>query len=267
MLCLNKKGKVTDMNLQEGLLGYLFYNVFDKNAGDMRFLLLQIGAALLTMVIAYLLGSINSAILTSKVLFGDDVRRHGSGNAGLTNMLRTYGKRAAVFTLLGDLLKTALAIFIAGVIGGFGYVGGIAVGFTQVIPMVYLAALFSVLGHIFPIYYKFRGGKGVLCTAVAALILNPIEFAILIVIWILMVALTKYVSLASVTVAILYPIVVHGHFSIAFGGQEHGILALVTILLAIIIVYCHRENLKRISEGTERKISIGKPPKGDGDDK
>ena len=252
------------MNLQEGLLGYLFYNVFGGNA-DINFVLLQAGAAIVTMVIAYLLGSLNSAIVTSKVLFGDDVRKHGSGNAGLTNMLRTYGKRAAVFTLLGDLLKTAIAIFIAGVIGGFGYIGGISVGFTQIIPMVYIAALFAVLGHIFPLYYKFRGGKGVLCTAVAALILNPIEFAILIAIWIAMVALTKYVSLASVTVAVLYPVLVHGHFTIAFGGQEHAIVALVTILLAIIIVYCHRENLKRISEGTERKISIGKPPKKDGE--
>ena len=253
------------MNLQEGLLGYLLFNAFNSDTGNINFLLIQIGAVVATIAIAYLLGSLNSAIITSKVLFGDDIRRHGSGNAGLTNMLRTYGKRAAVFTLLGDLLKTAIAIVIAGVIGGFGYVGGIAVGFTQAVPLVYIAALFAVLGHIFPIYYKFKGGKGVLCTAVAALILNPIEFAILIAIWILMVCLTKYVSLASVTVAMLYPVVVHGHFSVAFGGQEHGIVALVTILLAIIIVYCHRENLKRISEGTERKISIGKPPKKDGD--
>lgn len=249
------------MNLQEGLLGYLYYNVFGGNENDIGFLLCQLGAVLVTMIVAYLLGSVNSAIFTSKLLYNDDIRRHGSGNAGLTNMLRTYGKRAAAFTFIGDMLKTALAIFIAGVIGGFGYVAFISVGFTQVIPMVYIAALFAVVGHIFPIYYKFKGGKGVLCTSIAALILNPIEFVILMSIWGIMVALTKYVSLASVTVGVLYPIVVHGHFTIAFGGQEHGIVALATIMIAILIVYCHRENLKRISEGTERKISVGKPPK------
>jgi glycerol-3-phosphate acyltransferase PlsY len=121
-----------------------------------------------------------------------------------------------------------------------------------------MAGLFAVLGHVFPIFYGFKGGKGVLVTATMALILTPIPFVFLILVFCAIVAMSKYVSLGSVCVATLYPITVNFYVKLVFGGQKlPGIMALCTILLAIFIVWCHRHNLERISNRTERKISIG----------
>ena len=210
---------------------------------------------LASIAVSYLLGSINSAIIVSKLLYGDDIRKHGSGNAGLTNMLRTYGGRAALYTLLGDILKTAIAILFTAVLFGFHYVAGISTG----LGFCYMSALFVMYGHIFPIYYGFKGGKGVLCTAAAALILSPIPFLILLTIFVLIVWISRYVSLGSVTVAILYPVAINAYYKIVFGGDVPFIITTVsTLILAITIVFFHKENLKRISNRTERKLSFGK---------
>lgn len=249
--------------LNEGLW---FYIVSNCALGKWEYILLTVGFALISIIAGYLLGSINSAIIISKTLYHDDIRKHGSGNAGMTNMLRTYGLSAAALTLLGDMLKTAIAIVIGSLLGGFSYIGGISLGTLYCeLPLNYLAGLFAVIGHILPIYYGFRGGKGVLCTATLALILTPIEFLILLAVFVLMVYLTKYVSVGSVSVAVLYPVAVHGHINVIFNAKDaqNGVMALITILIAIIIVYCHRENLKRVSMGTERKISIGGKKKKD----
>ncbi len=246
-------------NLNQGLWFYIV-NIANEGLQGWQYILLTVSFALIAIVCGYLLGSINSAIIVSKLLYGDDIRNHGSGNAGLTNMLRTYGKKAAGLTLLGDMLKTALAVLIGSILGGFGYMGGISLGALYCeLPLNYLAGFFAIIGHILPIYYGFKGGKGVLCTAVMALILTPIEFLILITIFILVVYLSKYVSLGSVIVAVLYPVLVSAHIKIMLkaNGSQNGIMALITVLIAIIVVYCHRENLKRISQGTERKLSIG----------
>ena len=227
--------------------------------------LCYIGFVMLLILGSYLLGSINSSIIISKVLYRDDIRKHGSGNAGMTNMLRTYGKGAAGLTLIGDMLKTALAIVLAGILFGFNYVGGVSTGDG----FCFVAGLFAVLGHIFPIYYGFRGGKGVLATATMALILSPIPFLFLFAIFVVIVWISKYVSLGSVTVAILYPIVLHGYFTIRFPEAQRtlpGLIAFSTIVLAILIVWCHRGNLQRISNKTERKISFKKKPKADAED-
>ena len=215
---------------------------------------------LLSATVAYLLGSINSAILVSRALYRDDIRKHGSGNAGLTNMLRTYGGRAAIFTLLGDVLKAVLSIVFAGILLGFQYVGGISIN-----DCLYVAGLFAVLGHIFPIYYGLRGGKGVLVTATVALILSPIPFVILFACFALILYFSKYVSLASITAGILYPIALQGYFMIVFpGAGTPGLLMLSSILIAILIVFCHRENIKRIGNRTERTFSFKKKKDGDG---
>lgn len=245
--------------LNEGLW---YYIVEKANNGleHWEYVFLTVGFALAAMLAGYLLGSINSAVILSKVFYRDDIRNHGSGNAGMTNMLRTFGLKAAVFTLLGDLMKTALAIVIGSILGGFSYLGGISVGGLYCdLPLNYIAGFFAVIGHIIPIYHNFKGGKGVLCTATLALILTPIEFCILLLVFVAMVAFTKYVSLGSVTVACLYPLLVFAHYKVIFPGQAmtNGVMMLVLILLAILIVYCHRGNLDRISNGTERKISIG----------
>ena len=121
-------------NLNEGLWYYIV-NVANNGLEEWKIILLSVSFAFISIAAGYLLGSINSAIIVSKLLYGDDVRRHGSGNAGMTNMLRTYGKKAAVLTLVGDLLKTVVAIVIGSVLGGFGYVGGISVGGACVMPL------------------------------------------------------------------------------------------------------------------------------------
>lgn len=211
---------------------------------------------IITAICAYFLGGLNGAIIISKYIYRKDIRKYGSGNAGMTNMLRTFGGRAAVLTLLGDLLKTVLAIFITGVLLGFHYAGGISFGDGY----CYIAGLFAMLGHIFPIYYGFKGGKGVLATATVALVLAPIPFLILFATFAAIVAASKYVSLGSVCAAILFPVVVNGYCSLIFGFTP-GYISLSTILIAIIIVWCHRENLKRISTRTERKLSFKKKEK------
>ncbi len=240
-------------NLNTGLLDYLlrrgaFTAEWQVNAVLIVFVIISIA-------VSYFLGSINSAVLISKVLYRDDIRNHGSGNGGLTNMHRTFGLKAAGLTLLGDMLKTALAIFITGVLLGFYYTHAV----SAYIGYCYMSALFVVLGHIFPIYYGFKGGKGVLVTAIAALILTPIPFAILLLLFIAIVWMSKYISLGSVSTAVLYPVVIQFYFGI-FEMPMEGIRSLSTILIAILIVWCHRENLRRIGDRTERKFSFKKKP-------
>ena len=242
-------------NLNLGLLDYLTNGKIITE--EWQYWTLYLSFVIIGIAAAYLLGSINTAIVVSKVFYREDIRKFGSGNAGLTNMLRTYGKGAAGLTLLGDMLKTAIAIFITGFLLGFHYYHGLSIddGYC------YMAGLFAVLGHVFPIYYGFRGGKGVLVTATMALILTPVVFLCLLIIFIVVVALSKYVSLGSVTAAILYPVLTNAYIKIFLLGRPSGILILSTIILAIFIVWCHRENLQRISDRTERKISFKKKEK------
>ena len=137
-------------NLNDGLLNSLTKEVITITEEWQAALIIGV-SGVLVMIVSYLLGSVNSAIIISKAMFGDDIRTHGSGNAGLTNMLRTYGKAAAGLTLLGDMLKAVLSIIFAGIIFGFGYYSGISLS-----DFCYVAGLFAVIGHIFPIYYGFR---------------------------------------------------------------------------------------------------------------
>jgi glycerol-3-phosphate acyltransferase PlsY len=240
-------------NLNEGI----YYTSSMINAANAPVMMLLF--VLIVIVASYLLGSVNSAIVISKLVYKDDIRKYGSGNAGMTNMLRTFGKGAAVMTLVGDMLKTALAVLVAAVLFGFHYQLGISVQ-----QFCYVAGLFAVLGHVFPIYYKFKGGKGVLATSTMALILTPIPFAILLAVFIAIVWASKYVSLGSVCVATLYPVVLGGYVKV-LGERTPGLMMLSAVLLAVFIVFCHKENLKRISDGTERKLSIGGKKK-DGQD-
>ena len=232
-------------NLNEGLL----YHIFGKEVPALALF----GSLLLVLLAAYFLGSINSAIISSKAVYKDDIRKHGSGNGGMTNMLRTFGGKAALLTLAGDLGKTVVSIFIAGFVFGFQYVGGISVS-----EFCYVAGLLAVIGHVFPVYYNFKGGKGVLATATLALILTPIPFLILFCVFAAVYGMSKYISLGSVSVAALYPVVLHGYFAVVFESPMPGLISLASILLAILIVWCHRENLKRISERTERKTYLRK---------
>ena len=202
-------------------------------------------------IVAYLLGSINSAVLFSRLFFGADVRTKGSGNAGLTNMFRVYGKGAAGLTLLGDILKTVLSIVIAGIFFGFHYVSGISVGYA-----CYIAALFCVFGHIKPIYYGFRGGKGVLCCATTVLVLAPIVFLILFAVFALVVYVSRYISLGSIVVAGLLPITLQAYMQTLANDSYDFFVVLFGFVMTVIIIYCHRANLGRLWRHEENKFSF-----------
>ncbi len=203
---------------------------------------LGVGLLVVSMLIPYLLGSINSAVIISRVRYGDDIRKHGSGNAGMTNMLRTYGKGAAVATLLGDVLKTALAVSLASCLMSV-QLGG------------WIAGLFCMLGHVFPVYYGFKGGKGVLCAATAIGILSWEALVILLLLFVGVVATSKYVSLGSILAAGMLPIVIN--FLNAIKGTG-GINGFISIAMALFVIWCHRSNIKRIQNRTENKLSFKK---------
>ena len=196
-------------------------------------------------IAGYLLGSLNFAIIISGKKYRQDIREFGSNNAGMTNMMRTYGKKAAGLTLLGDALKAVVSTLI-----GYLFIGQIG---------AYIGGLFCILGHVFPVYYKFRGGKGVVTAAVTVLMCNPIVFLILFTIFAIIVLATKYISLGSVMCMLLFPIVLDR--TDRFFGAEGSPGAIFAILMSLLIVFKHWPNIKRLMNGTENKFSFKKSVK------
>ena len=207
---------------------------------------LVLGGVLLSMIIPYLLGSLNFAIIISKLFYHADIRNYGSENAGMTNMLRTYGKLPAAATLICDMLKGALSVWFGMLI--FADIGAAVAG------------LFVVLGHMFPCFYKFKGGKGVATTAMVILVTNPIVFVILLLCFIIIVIGTKYVSLGSVMCMLIYPFLL-SHFG------NTGFNVISAIIVAALVIFMHRSNIGRLREGTESKISLKSKKKNDGENK
>ena len=193
-------------------------------------------------IIPYLLGSINFAVIISSKNYNDDVRTHGSGNAGMTNMLRTYGKKAAALTLLGDAMKGVVAALV-----GYFMIG---------IYGAYIAGFFCILGHIFPIFFKFKGGKGVVTTAAIMLMCNPIVFFISLILFVTIVAIWRFISLGSIMCALLYPVILNGVEKVLFGGCEAYII--FPVLIAVIVTLKHKDNIKRLLAGKENKLEFKK---------
>ena len=191
-------------------------------------------------VAAYLLGSLNFAIIISGKQYKQDIRSFGSKNAGMTNMMRTYGKKAAGLTLLGDALKAMVSCLLGYAV--FGQLGA------------YIAGFFCILGHVFPIYYRFKGGKGVVTAAVAILMCHPIVFLILLAVFLIIVLFTKYISLGSIMCVLIYPVVLSWFPS----GRTFAVFAVLT---TVIVVFKHWENIKRLRAGTESKFSFKKSVK------
>ena len=201
-------------------------------------------------IIAYLIGSINFSIIISKKMAGFDVREKGSGNAGTTNMLRSVGKRAAGLTLLCDILKGVVAILIA-------ILAGAIIKNMDKALLVQLAAIAVVLGHTFPIFFQFKGGKGVATSLGVLLLVNWQIGLICLVFALALIFLTRMVSLGSVGAAILYPVLVlfiHTNYTVPEGS---GYL-IFSIILAVIVAFNHRANIKRLMNGTENRISFKK---------
>ena len=202
-------------------------------------------------VIAYFIGSINFSVIIGRKMAGIDVRQEGSGNAGSTNVLRTIGLKAALLTLICDILKGIIAILVALLIGN------IVKNIDRAL-LVQLAGIFVILGHTFTIFFEFKGGKGVATSLGIILLLNWQIGLICLVFALILMILTRMVSLGSISAAILFPVLtlfMNDNFIVAASGMKYFIYSLI---LALIVIFNHRENMKRIMNGTENKIEFKK---------
>lgn len=205
---------------------------------------------ILIAVISYLLGSFNFGVILSKHFKKDDVRTHGSGNAGTTNMLRNYGKVWAVLTIVGDMAKVAVAILIAfGILKVSNLYDLLCeLGGNTDILIKSFAGLFCVFGHIFPCFFSFKGGKGVATSGGMVFMIDWRIALILLAVFIIIVAVTKYVSLGSIIMAVLYPVMITLFYKSA-------VLTIVAVLFAVIVIVAHRSNIKKLINHTESKIT------------
>lgn len=215
-------------------------------------------AILLTVVIAYLLGSISSAVIVSKTLFREDVREKGSGNAGATNVLRNYGKKAALYTTIGDLLKSMVAVFVGGLLLEYlqlTHAEGISEDSLRIIGR-YLGGAVCVFGHLFPIYFGFKGGKGVM-TALGLILILDFRVALLcLAVFGAVVALSRMVSLGSVLAVFVAPFLVYYFGTYIDRRSPEAVAFCVTVIAVIVltIILKHSTNIVRIFKGTENKL-------------
>ena len=194
----------------------------------------------LTLLVSYLLGCFNGSVMTSHFIIRDDVRQHGSGNAGLTNFYRTYGARYALCVIVCDMGKTVLACLIGGYLMHW-VVGDWTLGLL-------IAGIGCELGHMFPVFFGLRGGKGILSGGVLVWMLDwrmgLIAWGLFVLLWLL----TRYVSLGSITATASMPVT-------AFFVFHHDpLLTGLCAVVAALVIYCHRENIRRLLHGTEHKF-------------
>lgn len=196
---------------------------------------------------AYLIGSVNSSILISRAVLGRDIRESGSGNAGATNMLRTMGKKYAVVTLIIDILKGTAAVLLA----------KLAVRLGAYPSAPYIAAVCAVLGHNFPVFFGFKGGKGVAASLGAVLVLDWRIALIALAVAIVVMAVTRYVSLGSVTAAVVFAALETVRLVVMTARAAADIAgAVCVIILAGLIAAGHHANIGRLIRGEENKLSF-----------
>ncbi|MCI9016880.1 MAG: glycerol-3-phosphate 1-O-acyltransferase PlsY [Clostridia bacterium] len=197
-------------------------------------------------IVAYIIGSISFSVIFSRKFAGFDVREKGSGNAGTTNVLRTVGKKIAILTLICDALKGIVAIIIAIIIGKLANNVDIAL-------LVQISSIMVILGHTFPIFFEFRGGKGVATSLGVLLMINWQIGLICLVFALIIMAITRVVSIGSILAAILFPVLtlfLDGQYFIVKGNY-----LIFSIIMALIVMFNHRTNIKRILKGNENKIT------------
>ena len=238
-----------------------FYGLLPNLGSINVFLLIAIYAGIC--LIGYLLGSVNTAILVSKIMYGEDIRTKGSGNAGMTNMMRTYGKGPAAITFAGDLMKTLIAMT----------VGTLVLGLNA----AYFAGFFAILGHIAPVFHKFKGGKGVSAAAMFILYADPLAFLVVFVIFAIIVGGIKFLSLGSIICAFIFPYIVYSFENAKLNAFVQAnpdlpieaipyldlrfVRLLIMLLISFTIIFMHRSNIKRLMSGTESKFSFKKTQK------
>lgn len=195
-------------------------------------------------IVAYLLGAVNGSIIASKYFFKKDIRELGSGNAGLTNFYRNFGTKGIAVVLVIDIIKTAVAVFLGWLLlRGFGHgmVGKLFAGF------------FVMLGHAFPVYYDFKGGKGVLCGGILVLMMDWRIGLLCWLVFVIAVIFTKYVSLGSVCAGAMCPI-----GTAIFGGWW--LQVILALMCGLLLIIMHRQNILRLIAGKERKLELGGKP-------
>ena len=209
-------------------------------------------SAVIIAMIAYFCGCFNGAVIVSKYILRDDVRNHGSGNAGLTNFHRTFGGGLTAVVILTDVLKAVVALWLSGVVLRLF---GTGEGDLAFVIAKYWAALFCLLGHMFPCMFGFKGGKGILSGGTVALM---IDWRIALVVWggfLVLVILTRYVSLGSVWAGGSFPF-------ISWYCYPHPVIVVLAFLCGGLVVWKHRENIQRLLHGNERKFSLHKKKEG-----
>lgn len=206
----------------------------------------------LTLLVSYLLGCFNGSVMTSHFIIRDDVRQHGSGNAGLTNFYRTYGARYALCVIVCDMGKTVLACLIGGYLMHW-VVGDWTLGLL-------IAGLGCELGHMFPVFFGLRGGKGILSGGVLVLLLDwrvaLIAWGLFAVLWLT----TRYVSLGSIAATASMPV------SVFLLMGHNWLYTVLSAAIAALVIWCHRGNIQRLLTGTEKKFQWHVDPLDGGED-
>ncbi|MGN0772486.1 MAG: glycerol-3-phosphate 1-O-acyltransferase PlsY [Candidatus Ventricola sp.] len=195
-------------------------------------------AVLIVIVAGYLLGSISTGVVLSKLFAKTDIRSQGSGNAGTTNMLRVLGRKMALFTFIGDMLKGIIAVFIGKWLIG-GELGGL------------LGVVGAVLGHYYPLYFGFKGGKGIATSFGSLLFVFPVQALLAFAVFLILVAITHYVSVGSVAAAITLPLL------IVITRWNEPVLWIITVCIGASVIWRHRANIQRLRNHTENKLDFG----------
>lgn len=205
----------------------------------------------IALVVAYLFGSIPNAVWIGKRFWGVDVREHGSKNAGSTNVLRVLGRKAALPVFILDILKGFVAVSFMGLMLSF-----VEVDENVIISLKIVAVFAAVLGHIFPIFAGFKGGKGVATLVGSIAAVHPPLVFLCFLVWIIVLAISHYVSLSSMVAGCLFPV-----FTLSLSSTRAVVpLVVFSIVTAILLIITHRKNIGRLLDGTESKIYL-KPPK------
>lgn len=200
---------------------------------------------IITAAVAYLLGSLSFSIIISKLLFKTDIREHGSGNAGTTNALRVFGPVSGAAVLAGDFLKGVLAVYL----GKFVFFG------REYMLAALIAGIFVILGHVYPVFFRFKGGKGVATAAGLVLVIDLKVFITVVAVFAIVLIISKYVSLSSICAAVSFPI---STYLFNRGDEQILLLTLIALCIGSFVIYGHRTNIKRLLNGTEPKLGMKK---------
>ena len=204
---------------------------------------------LIVAVLAYLIGSVSFAVVVSATMGLDDPRSYGSGNPGATNVLRSGNKKAAILTLIGDALKGWLAVWLVANFGaGFG-LGNHAIA---------LAAIAVFVGHLFPVFFRFKGGKGVATAAGVLLAIHPVLGAATVLTWLIVAFFFRYSSLAALAAAVFAPV-----FDVFLFGPSA--ISLAILAMSVLLFWRHRSNIAKLIAGTESRIGDRRKQRAEGD--